>query len=1071
MSHFYSDIHEARIREAYQRLKHGIVAERVPLEAEFAATREPVPYGKRLGLKYSKIAKGERWGGTWDCAWFHVTGTVPREWRGSCVTLNIDLGGESLVFGADGCPIVGLTNGSVFDAAYSKDHFHFLDKARGGEKVDFWVDAACNGLFGVNMPQDPAWEEDPSKRDGHHEGRIAALSICRFDRDAWGLWLDIEVLESLYRTLPEGNGRRIRIVRAISKALDLLPLERGGAAAARKHLRDTIYAIGPDPASIHVTAIGHAHIDTAWLWPLRETVRKVARTWSSQIGLLKRYPGYRFGASQAQLYAFCKEHYPKLYAKVKKAVADKTWEVQGGMWVEADCNIPSGESLIRQFCEGEKFFRQEFGFAPRNLWLPDVFGYSGNLPQIMKICGIDFFLTQKLSWNRYNRFPHNTFVWQGIDGSRVVSHFPPEDDYNSKLLPEQLVKHENHNREAGIVDEAISLFGIGDGGGGPKEEYVERGLRTRALNGCPRVEFGFAQDAFDRMAKLAPELDTWVGELYFEMHRGTLTTQAAQKKANRRAEEALRLAEALAAAQFWSAGPSHPCSRGAGPSCPCSRGAGPSCPAYPRAEFERLWRDVLLCQFHDIIPGSSISRVYAECGEIVRNAARDALAIADKAGRSLLKRDAAAITFFNPSSTPFADIVALPAGWDSLLDANGAAIPSQREPDGTVVARVAVPANSFATFRRGDAPAVEARGAKPRAKGAVLENDLVRYEFDKSLRIVSALDKTTGRRFITPEAPANVLSLYDDHPREYDAWDFEEYALDMKVASPVNVRFSISAGPVRSVIEAEFTLGESRFTQRISLAAGSARLDFRTVAEWNETHKLCRVAFPVDVKADEASFEIQYSVVKRATHDNTKWQYAQYESVAHRFADLSDEDFGVALLNDCKYGYRVKGSELSMSLLRAPTHPDPRADKGRHEFTYALLPHAGALADGDAVFAAAAELNQGIARFEGAAACEKTRMPVSVEGEGVELAVVKMADDGDGLVVRLVERRGRRAEALLSASAPGASATPCLANETADLGNPVTLPAKIALGPYEIKTLRIGSGPIRKAKAAGRNGI
>ena len=1032
MSHFYTDIHEARIDEAYNRLSHMVVAERAPLTAEVAVTPEPVPYEKRLGLKYRSIAMGEKWGGTWDCAWFHVRGRVPASWRGCHVTLNADFGGEALVFGRDGAPAVGLTNGSVFDANYNKDHWHFLDRAKGGEAVDLWIDAACNGLFGVNKPDDPAWEPDPARHHGHYSGVVVALSLCRFDYDAWQLRLDIEVLRSMYSTMPKESGRRIRLVRAVSKALDCLPEERGGARAVREKLAETAFAMGPDPASIHVTAIGHAHIDTAWLWPLRETVRKVARTWSSQIGLIARYPGYKFGASQAQLYAYCKEHYPRLFAKVRKAVAAGDWELQGGMWVEADCNIPSGESLIRQFCEGGRFFREEFGSSPRNLWLPDVFGYSGNLPQIMKICGIDFFLTQKLSWNRYNRFPHNTFVWQGIDGSRVVAHFPPEDTYNADMLPASLMRHETNNREAGIVNEAVSLFGIGDGGGGPKEEYVERGLRVHALNGCPRVDFGFASDALARMAKLAPELDTWVGELYFEMHRGTLTTQAAQKKANRRAEEALRAAEAFAAA---------------------ASSAGRR--AYPRAEFQRLWRDLLLCQFHDIIPGSSIARVYDECGEIVRNVARDAARISDAAGRSLLKPDSSAVTFFNPSSTHYSEVVALPGGWRGAEAPDGTAVPAQREPDGAVVARIEVAGNSFATYRKCDAAPSETRVRKLGKGTAVLENECVRYEIDASMRVVSALDKATGRVFITPDAPANELALFDDHPPVYDAWDFEEYAAGMKVAGPAGVVRTLRVGPVRTSVAAEFTLGGSKFRQTASLAAGSARLDFRTSVDWTERHRLCRVAFPVGVSSDEASFEIQYGVVRRSTNDNTKWQYAQFECVGHRFADISDPDFGVALLNDCKYGYRAKGRELSLTLLRSPTNPDPFADIGTHEFTYSLLPHAGTLDRTDAVVAAAAAINQGVVAFGGAAAGPRSRMPVSVSGDGVELAVVKVADDGGDLVVRLVERRGRRAVARLETIWEGAEAIPCLATETAATGAPIPLPAEIPLGQFQILTLRV----------------
>ena len=1029
MAHFYLDIHEARIREVFDRIKHDIVRERAPLQAEVAVTPEPVPYDKRLSLKYRPIKQGEHWGNTWDCAWFHVTGTLPKSWKGAYVTLNLNFDGEALVFDQKGCPVIGLTNGSVFDGDYSKDHYHYLPSAKGGEKIDLWIDVGCNGLFGVNKPADPDWEPDPAKKHGHFSSSVSHITACRFDYDMWQLRNDLNVLTALFWTLPKDSSKRIRIVRAISKALDFLPEERGGATAVREALKKSVFAIGPDPASIHVTAIGHAHIDTAWLWPFRETVRKVGRTWSSQIGLMARYPGFKFGASQAQLYKFCKEAYPALFAKIKKAVAKGDWELQGGMWVEADCNIPSGESLIRQFLEGMRFFQREFGQTPRNLWIPDVFGYSGNLPQIMRVCGVSFFLTQKLSWNRYNKFPHNTFVWEGIDGSRVVTHFPPEDTYNSNLRPDLLAKHETNNSDAGLVDEAISLFGMGDGGGGPKEEHVENGLRVHALNGCPCVEFGFAQDAFDRIAKLEDNLDVWSGELYFEMHRGTYTTQARQKLLNRRGEEALRLAEMLAAA------------------------AGPK--AYPAAELSKLWQDLLLCQFHDVIPGSSIARVYDEAGKLVGNVVDTAHDFAQKAGRQLLSKKADAFTLFNPSSTAYAGVVALPQGWTGAKDAEGNALRVQLA-DGKTLAAVEVKPTAFATFVKDNAKAAPKATAPKRAKnGAVLENDLVRYEFDKDLRLISAFDKTAEFEFVNQAAPGNFLALYDDHPSCYDAWDIEEYAIDMQTDEPADVSFTVSNGPVRSEIKATFRMGKSAFTQTITLDAGSKRLDFATDVDWRESHRLLRVAFPVAVRADEASFEIQYGTLKRPTNDNTKWQYAQFESCGHRFADLSDNDFGVALLNDSKYGYRVKGSVLSMSLLRAPTQPDPFADKGAQRFTYSLLPHEGALADGDAVAASAAALNQGVERFDGYAATAKSVLPVAFEGEGVELAVLKKAEDGDGLVVRLVERRGRRASGLLKATLPNAKITPCLATELGDTGPAIAAPACLSFRPFEIKTFRI----------------
>ena len=1076
MSHFYLDIHEARIREvANGRLPGEIAIERVPLRAEIAVTPEPVAWADRLKLGYKPIRQGESWGKAFSCAWVHVTGAVPKAWKGAYVTLNLDFGGETMLFDAKGCPVVGLTSGSVFMPGYNKDHYHWLPKAKGGERVDVWVDAAASSLFGVARDPDPvAHGASPEDVHGTYRAPVSQLSVCRFDYDKWQLKLDLDVILSLLAVLPEKSSRRIQVTRATSRALDLLPPERGGAKAVREALAKTVWAVGVDPASVQVTAIGHSHIDVEWLWPLRETVRKVGRTFSSQIFNMSRYPGFRYGSSQAQLYALCKEHYPALYKKVKKAVADGRWEVQGGMWVEADCNIPSGESLVRQCLVGQRFFKEEFGVVPRNLWLPDVFGYSGQLPQILRQCGIGFFLTQKLSWNRYNKFPHNSFAWEGIDGSRVVAHFPPEDTYNADILPDQLKKHETNNREAGIVDVAISLFGMGDGGGGPKEEHIERGLRCAALNGCPPVSFGFAQDAMDRIAEQEPDLDVWRGELYFEMHRATFTTQAAQKLANRRAEEALRVAEMLCSAAFAANSGLKPGaqdrpapaegSSGKNGAVPC-RGLQPA--VYPAAELTSLWKSLLLCQFHDIIPGSSIHRVYEESGALVRGVAEKAHALAAKAAASLLAKKKDALALFNPSSTPYLGVISLPPSWAGAKCACGTALPVQKDGKNAIV-QVEVPPRSFATLLKA-APVGRAVPASRRAKGLlVLENTRVRYEIDpKTLHVVRALDKDCGRDFITPARPGNVLSLYDDHPSCYDAWDVEEYAYGMPVAAPEVLSAESFSGPVRSGLRAIFRIGSSVFRQEIRLDAGSKRLDFATgTDDWRESHKLLRAAFPLDVAADDARFEIQYGTVARPTHDNTKWEYSQFESCAHRYADLSEPDFGVALLNDSKYGYRAKGSELSISLLRAPTDPDPIADRGAHRFTYAILPHEGDLAHTDEVVAAAAEMNQGVERFEGFAATGEGSalpepLPVRLEGEGVDLAVLKKAEDSDDLVVRLVETRGRRATATLSGSgagrAPVARAVPVLANELAETGAPFALPAKLTFRPFEIKTLRLSA--------------
>ena len=1040
MSHFYPDRHLDRLHTTIDYLKHEIVLDRTKVDAVCAVTQEPVPFAERLSLEYKPIAEGAHWGDLWDCGWFHLTGKVPEGWTGP-VVLDLNFGGEACVFDESGCPVYSLTNGSIFDWDYAKNLYPFLENAKGGETIDLWIETGANGLFGGDIPADPSWKEDRSKRFGTFNGSLLSCRVARLDYDKWQLWFDFVIANDLVRSLPEGTARRMQVLRIASDAQTVLGTQ--GAAAARKAIAK-MYELDPDPAAPGVYAIGHAHIDTGWLWPVRETVRKCARTFSSQIHNIEKYPGYKFGASQAQLYEFTKKYYPALYAKIKKAIAAGSWEVQGGMWVEADCNLPSGESLVRQFLVGKNFFRDEFGVDVKNLWLPDVFGYSGNLPQILQRAGMGYFLTQKLSWNVYNKFPHNTFWWRGIDGSTVLAHFPPEDNYNSPNLPSSLRRHENNNAEAGLVEEAISLFGIGDGGGGPTENYIERGIRCQHLNGCPPVHFSFAQPALEKMATYGDKLGTWDGELYFELHRGTYTTQAAMKRWNRRAEEAFRAAEMLLAAAYLACPPS--CGENG-----CTCGAG-----YPAEQMLDLWKRLLINQFHDIIPGSSIHRIYAEQVPRVQKVVERLKALQQTAALRLLEKAGDAVTFFNPSSTPYAGVVALPEGWTGARDADGELLLCQTERCGAVSALVDVPPQSFATFRRADGEnlpvTVDPAGED---EAIVLENDRVRYVFDRAtMQMTECFDKESGRALVTAAEPANRLETFEDIPHCYDAWDVEEYALDMRTATAEIASATVVAGPARQGILVEARIGSSPYRQQIWLEEGSKRLDFVTDIDWQENHKFLRVAFPVAVESLEARFEIQYGNVARPTHDNTKWQHAQFEVLGQRYADLSEHDFGAALLNDSKYGYRCKGHELSLSLLRAPTYPDPDADRGANHFVYAFLPHTGDFAGSD-VLANAAVLNQGVERFEGLALpAAAPADPLPVQVEGVEFAVFKRAEKEACTVLRLVELKGVRTEAKITL-APGAGRlVETNLMEWEDLGE-VDTTKPLAFAPFAMRTFKL----------------
>jgi alpha-mannosidase len=905
-----------------------------------------------------------------------------------------------------------------------RDVVRLTDSCTGDEKIELWVEAAANGLFGMFCDLDPGPES--TNRYGFYDAKLNQARLAVFDSDMWALSLDARVLLGLIKSLPPSSVRRARIVQCAVDAMNAFGRQGDDPQMAREILRRELSK--PATASaLTVTAIGHAHIDTAWLWPVRESIRKCARTFSTQLELIDRYPEYVFGASQAQHYDFVKRRYPALYDRIKAAVRDGRWEVQGCMWVEADCNVTGGESLVRQVLHGKNFFRDEFGVDVDNLWLPDVFGYSAALPQILQKSGVRYFLTQKLSWNQTNEFPHHTFLWEGIDGTRVLTHFPPENTYNGQLAAETLVPGAERFHEKEYVDEFISLFGVGDGGGGPKAEHIEMGRRQTDLEGSPRVRFGAAGDFLRRLEKYRDRLPVWVGELYLELHRGTLTTQARVKRGNRKLEHELRAVEML-----WS-------------SLPLDQ--------YPQDTIDAIWKTVLLNQFHDIIPGSSITEVY----RVTHEQHRDALATCDRliqdAGGLLCERDNKCVTFFNSLHSTYRGPAALPESWVdcTVTDANGRSVEAQLE-DGRMVVQVDIPSYSFCTLQK-------AGGTTPKAASdtsLVLENDLVQYEFDKHGRLIKAYDKELAQEIIDPEQPGNLLTLYEDRPNDWDAWDVDSFYRDVPLENAVAVRVgALSHGPVRSSLEFEYRIGQSTVTQRILLGKTSKRLDFETSVEWKEKHKTLRVAFPVTIRSEQATFDIQHGYLRRATHQNTSWEKAKFEVVGHRYADLSDSTHGVALLNDCKYGYHVENGLLDLNLLRSPNYPDPDCDQGEHRFTYSLLPHTGDLMHSD-VLSEAARLNQGLVMLDGLRLGNSAAIPVRLTGDGVSLEVVKKAERENCLVLRIVETLGRYATARLELTDSDAIIQETDLMEWSD--GPVLPDAasfEVKLKPFEIRTYKL----------------
>jgi len=1019
-----------------------------PLTAEFTHDAEPIPFAELKGRPWRPIELGERWGGVWESAWFRFTGRVPEEWEGSEVVFLIDTQSEACVFDAAGEPRLGLTAGDEFSR---KAMVPLELAARAGRRVTLLVEAAANQRHMTNC-------------------HLREARLVKLRRDRWDLYHDMGFLRQLMRALPEDHPRRARVRYALNEALNRYGAGTPEEVAAAGEVVRAVLESPANASADRVSAIGHAHMDVAWLWPLRETVRKIRSTFASALRLMEEYPEYHFGASQAQLYAFIKEGYPGLYQRIKEAVRGGRWEVQGCMWVEADCNVTSGESLVRQILHGKRFFQQEFGLEVDNLWLPDVFGYSAALPQILRKSGCPYFLTQKISWNQFNRFPYHTFLWEGIDGSRVFTHFPPADTYNSDCTPGQLIYSSRSFAEKDRTDRWIYLFGFGDGGGGPSRHQLELIKRARNCEELPRVTQEPARTFFAQAQAAIDDLLVWSGELYLELHRGTLTTQAYSKLMNRRCELGLRDVEFLSALDL---------------------------PSYPAADLDRLWKLVLLNQFHDIIPGSSINWVYRDSRRQYEQIAAESGDLFDQAAQRLAERadtrgEGRPVLALNSLSWDREELIAIPLqeGEDSVgvYDANGNALPHQIVQDGDglqALALGAVPSmgRTVLLVRMGPsaeepAPApsstvevgerrpfgelrVAGRATPSRVEGR-LENDLLLAEFDQGGNLCRLYDKEARREVLAEGQVGNVLALYEDRPVTWDAWDVDIFYEEKPPLEAELTGASVGErGPLRASLIYHYKLPNSTIRQEVRLAAGSRRLEFVTEVDWHEADRMLRTSFPVDVRCEQARFEIQYGHLSRPTHRNTSWDMARFEVVAHKWADLSEPGYGVALLNDCKYGHKVLGNVLDLNLLRSPKEPDDQADMGLHHFTYALLPHLGDLYQSN-VIREGYQFNvpiRVVPTTQHAGSEPASLSWFRVSQPNVVIEAVKRAEDEEAVIVRLYECWGRPTKATLETAMPSAKAHLCDLLERVMEELPVqSTQVKLTFGRFEIQTVKLVPG-------------
>jgi alpha-mannosidase len=1031
---------EMRLRRGLERIETCIYSPKATLDmAIWNVEGEPVPAEKGLKAKYTPFAVGEMWGPLWGTSWFRFRGQVPKDWKGREVVALVRLTNVS----AEGFTAEGLIyrDGAIMRALNAnRRDVEIANPAKGGEGFEFFVEAGANGLA-----MDKAFidEFNLTEYGGAPRFRMEQAELACVNREAFDLYYDFKVAVEAMEVLPEDSQRRGELRYALNAALNVFDVKNAATfSKTRAALRDVLRKENGD--TVHtLSAVGHAHIDTAWLWPLRESIRKCARTFSTALDYMKRYPEYVFVCSQAQQYAWMKAYYPEIWAGIKKAVKRGQWEPVGSMWIEADCNLASGESLVRQILHGKRFFEQELGYETRDMWIPDVFGYAASIPQLLRKSGIDYFLTQKISWSQFNKFPHQTFLWEGIDGTRVFTHFPPADTYNADTGPKQILESQRNFREHDRASRALLVYGHGDGGGGPSIEMLEKARRLHDFAGLPKLEQEKAITFFEKAEADAKDLPVWVGELYLELHRGTYTTHARNKRSNRRSEFLLRDAEFFDAVTLVLA-PKRK-----------ERVADPERAIYDvtgldgkdagtyRGALDRAWKLVLLNQFHDIIPGSSINWVY-------RDSARDYEAI-----RILVEsvRDSAlfhleALIDTRSFANPVVISNTLGFARQEVIDL----------PNGMPV-HVNIPACGYAVVETKDDALGQTTSpvkASKTAQGITLENGLVRVKIDAKGHLTSVYDLLARRE--TLSGPGNVLHLHEDLPNRWDAWDVDVFYKEKdRILDGIEMLELVESGPLRATVKLVRTFGQSRLEQQIILRAGSARIDFPTEMEWQETDKFLKVAFPVSVRAMNATYEIQYGHLERPTHVNTSWDMARFEVCAQKWVDLSEPGYGVALLNDCKYGHDIQGNVIRLSLLRATTTPDPQADRGRQQFTYALLPHAGDLREGRVIEQAYA-LNVPLTVREvkpHAGSLSSSHSFFQVDRQGAVIEAIKVAEDGRALIVRLYESEGSRGRAKLTTTLPvrQAALTDLLERETKTLALKDGA-VQLDLQPFEVVTVK-----------------
>lgn len=990
------------------------------------------------------------WGGYDKIAWFRAWVNIPPHFQGKKLALRFLVGPRD--GGGSTAETMLYVNGQPLQA------------------IDVWHEEAWlppehlrqNRIF-IALRSWSSVLNVPDRR------RFKLAQLNWIDEGAERLFFLADTLLKAINVMDKNDWRRVNLLTLLNDSFKYIHFTQPRSdeyyesfARAAEFLGDGLRRLeGSEANKPTITAVGHSHIDMAWLWRLGHSREKAGRTFSTVLHLMRQYPEYRFMHSSPQLYKYLQQDYPDIFKKVKARIASGEWEISGGMWIEPDTHLTSGESLIRQILYGKRYIRETFGMESNVVWLPDVFGYSWSLPQIMIKSGITAFMTTKISWSQFNRFPHDTFWWRGVDGSEILTHFitTPESGtkhqytYNGTLTPHHIIELWNLYQNKALNNELLHAFGWGDGGGGPTREMLEMARVLKDLPGFPRVQTGKVEPYFERLRERLKDKDVpvWDDELYLERHRGTYTSQGQNKRANRKAEILYHDAEWMGAL------------------------AGILIGEQSSIDLTEGWEMLLLNQFHDILPGSSIRQVYEDSARDYDRITEIGAAALTEALWQITARIRAqqeSLAVFNSLPWSRDILVALPyeeaVADKALMLGGGQALPTQTvEQDGEraiLVEVPQVPGYGYTTI-----PVSPVTQTQPNEQYRItvernrLENQHYRIEVNERGHLTSIYDKLAEREVLAPGGVGNVLQAFEDKPLSADAWDIDVfYQEKMQEVDNLIEAVAEETGPLRGTLRLTWQFYHSTITQRISIYRTSPRIDFRTEIEWREQQVLLKVAFPVNIRATSATYDIQFGSIRRPTHWNTSWDWARFEVPAQKWADLSEGNYGVALLNDCKYGYDIKDNVMRLTLIKSALSPDAQADKGQHVFTYSLLPHVGDCYQGGVIEEGynlnyPAHTNFIPAQPDGTLPPQLSLLSVEGSGGSVIVETVKRAEDGDGWIVRLYEAKHERHHAVtLRFSQPIRRAAECNLIEEGDAaaqheGSALTF----AIAPFEIKTFRV----------------